>query len=155
MEFDKSKKYYKIIRNDYKGGMYFQTSHSYHLGINIPSKQNPEIFFTNIENIFAYLSYGNLLCTIIIPDEATVVYEPEYIYIGGEEIPGWYSDIIEILSIEPITIKLIDSLIEQGSSIKSNNYKLFDYALYNNYNLWKHLIEKYPNIAEEVSLKSI
>lgn len=147
--FDYTKKYYKVIRNDFVGGVHSNPlSHDmhYHVGMNTPYKE-AEMYFTNIENIFSYLLYGSYICEISIPKDVTVIYDPEEMVLGGRKIPGWYCNAIYINSITPITSKLIKKLIRGGAVIDVDNYNLFHYALHYNREVWDYLVKTYPEIV--------
>lgn len=98
--FDRNKTYYKIIRQDL-----LHYDFRYKLGLNVDHiKFNPTytcqpggLYFTDADNINQFLSYGELLAEISIPEDAQVY----------QESNKWKADKFIILSMTPVAEHLL------------------------------------------------
>lgn len=147
-EFRKNK-YYKIVNSLCGlGGI-----HHYTLGLNEYNYEKLEsikfgdgLYFTNIENIFAYIDYGPILLELSIPENAKVSYEPEQLSIVSEEIPGWCANKIFVESMQILDGSTIMKLIDRGAKVSANNYQLFVWACKYNPEAFSKLISRYGKV---------
>lgn len=134
-----NKKYYKIVNSNYGNPNY----KIYAFGLNSIS-EGMEIYFTDLEHIFAYLNYGPILLEIIIPENATVEYAPEEMQRDTQSIIGWYSDKIYVQSVYYLNnLDVIKECIANGADMLCDKCHLYRHALYHDRELWEYLVDNY------------
>ena len=133
--FDRSATYYKIIGNNY--GKY-----PYKLGLNTLADNGETfnkiqecgpggLYFCTINNIFAYLNYGNKVCILTIPDDAEII-----------KVNNKYkADQIFIHKIMIINYDTIKYLVEHGADVTiENNYAVYWASARNYPEILKYLV---------------
>ena len=136
------KKFYKVL-----DALERKNGYHYHSGFNdltsIPVESTYRgidhmiCYFTDVENIFAYLNYGPIIRSVSIPEGIEPIYDPEMN--AGNMIPGWYSDKVILGRPHKITLSFIKKLIRQGARIDVDDYEIFRWAVMHNPKVFRYL----------------
>lgn len=159
VKINRSRYYYKIINANYG----HPESMQYHLGLNempgFSKKLHRGIYFTDIKHIFAYVNYGPIVCVLTIPEDATVIWDPESLYVNGNgRIPGWFTDKVEIKDFMDINdLSTIWALTARGADVSVDEYSIIRYALRSNVTLWEYFKSQFDDgtLSEDVFYRAM
>lgn len=150
-------KFYKILRKDMK-----HHNFKYQEGLNVDTipfspfgSCRPGGLYFSREDILAFLSYGEYIAEVVIPEDAQVYENPADVYDKGPK--KWKADKIILGPRERVTHKVIKRLIKEGAAIDDFGMEetALSWAARNNkINIAKVLIKAGANCDHYYTLKT-